>query len=422
MVNNEKAVLVSLSLAYDSQQKVESSLAELNELAATANAEVQAIFTQNRKQIDSAWYIGKGKVEELANLVDELQTDLVIFNSELSPSQVRNIEEMVNCKVIDRTQLILDIFAQRARSKEGKIQVELAQLNYLLPRLSGKGLSLSRLGGGIGTRGPGETKLETDRRHIRKRISEINHSLKEIERHRELYRQRRKKNNVLQVALVGYTNAGKSTILNKLSNSDCLAEDKLFATLDPTSRKVKLPHGNEIIMTDTVGFIQDLPHDLVAAFKSTLEEIIEADLIIHVVDASHPNRFEQIEVVEQILSEMKANNIPRLTAYNKKDKLIDNLSYLENELFISAFNDQDLLRLLNKVEEKLSIHRNGMSFKIPPTRGDLVAYLQRNGKIIQDIGWNEGEEVFEGVVELSPIYLNSDLKRYLATNNNSQGI
>lgn len=418
MIKIEKAVLVSVSLPNDSLQKNEFSLAELKELAATANANVQMIFTQNRKQIDSAWYIGKGKIEELANVVDELQTDLVIFNSELSPSQVRNIETMVNCKVIDRTQLILDIFAQRARSKEGKIQVELAQLSYLLPRLSGKGLSLSRLGGGIGTRGPGETKLETDRRHIRKRISEINNSLKELQRHRELYRKRRKKNNILQVALLGYTNAGKSTLLNKLSNSNCLAEDKLFATLDPTSRKVKLPNGNEIIMTDTVGFIQDLPHDLVAAFKSTLEEIKEANLIIHVVDASHPNRFEQIEVVEEILFEMKANNIPRLTVYNKKDKLEDDATFLKNELFISTFNNEDLIRLISRIEAILSSHWNGMSFKIPPTRGDLVAYLQRNGKIKDDIGWNEQEQVFEGVVELDPIYLNSDLKRYLTTNNN----
>lgn len=418
MINNEKAVLVGLRLPNDTQQKVESSLLELKELAATANADVQTIFTQNRKQIDSAWYIGKGKIEELANLVEELQTDLVIFNSELSPSQVRNIEGMIKCKVIDRTQLILDIFAQRARSKEGKIQVELAQLNYLLPRLSGKGLSLSRLGGGIGTRGPGETKLETDRRHIRKRIGEINNSLKELQRHRELYRKRRKKNNVLQVALVGYTNAGKSTLLNKLSNSDCLAEDKLFATLDPTSRKVKLPNGNEIIMTDTVGFIQDLPHDLVAAFKSTLEEIKEADLIIHVVDASHQNRFEQIEVVENILLEMKANNIPRITVYNKKDRLLDNNTFLENKLLISAFNDADLLRLLRNIEAMLSGHWHGMCFKIPSSRGDLVAYLQKNGKIKDDISWNEQEEVFEGIVALDPIYLNNDLKRYLIANNN----
>jgi len=415
MINYEKAVLVDICLPNDSLQKIESSLAELKELAATANASVQMTFTQNRKKIDSAWFIGKGKIEELANLVDELQTDLVIFNSELSPSQIRNIEAMLNCKVIDRTQLILDIFAQRARSKEGKIQVELAQLNYLLPRLSGKGLSLSRLGGGIGTRGPGETKLETDRRHIRKRISDINDSLKELQRHRDLYRQRRKKNNVLQIALVGYTNAGKSTLLNKLSNSDCLAEDKLFATLDPTSRKVKLLNGKEVIMTDTVGFIQDLPHDLVAAFKSTLEEIKEADLIIHVVDASHANRFEQIEVVEKILLDMKANNIPRITVYNKKDKLLDNNDYLENELLISAFNNEDLLRLLNIIEMMLSSRWNGMSFKIPSNRGDLVAYLQKNGNIIADINWNELEEVFEGVVELDPIYLNNDLKRYLTT-------
>lgn len=413
MNEREKAVLVGVYLPNVRQEKVDSSLEELKRLADTANAEVQLVFTQQRPKIDSSWFLGKGKVQELANLVDELETDLVIFNTELSPSQIRNIENIVNCKVIDRTQLILDIFAQRANTRDGKLQVELAQLNYLLPRLSGRGRNLSRLGGGIGTRGPGESKLESDRRHIRKRISDLSNNLKELERHRELYRQRRKKNNILQVALVGYTNAGKSTLLNKISNSDILAEDKLFATLDPTSRKVKLLNGKEIILTDTVGFIQDLPHDLIAAFRSTLEEAKEADLLIHVVDASHSYRDKQIEVVEQLLDEIGATAIPRITVYNKAD-LLDNSEFTyENDLFISAYNENDLESLLKLIEDNLSAHWSKLHFKFPPDRGDLISYIKRNGKLEKEVEWNEEENVWELDAELDDSYLNYELKKYL---------
>ncbi len=416
----EKAILVGVYLPFKSEAKTDYSLEELRRLAETAHAEVQLVFTQKRESIHSAWYIGKGKIEELLRLVDELKTDLVIFNAELSPSQIRNIEKVLSCKVIDRTQLILDIFAGRAKSKDGKNQVELAQLNYLLPRLSGKGLSLSRLGGGIGTRGPGETKLETDRRHIRHRIHEIKKNLEGMERHRELYRNRRKKNDTFQVAIVGYTNAGKSTLLNQLSGSEILAEDRLFATLDPTSRKVMLPTGKEIILTDTVGFIQDLPHDLVAAFRSTLEESRESNLILHVVDASHPYYFEQMKVVEKLLKEINAHTIPSITVYNKADLLHTTSDMKRQEfandkdqIYLSAFKEDDLGRLLSLIEEKLSENWMSYTFIIPAERADLLSYLHNHGKLLDKAKWDEEEESWEVSVELNKVYLNNELKEFL---------
>lgn len=415
MDEREKVILVGVYLPTIPKPNTDYSLQELERLADTANADVQMIITQQRTRIDSSWYVGKGKIDEIARVVDEMDTDIVIFNTELSSSQVRNIESRVSCKVVDRTQLILDIFASRARSKEGKIQVELAQLNYLLPRLQGKGLSLSRLGGGIGTRGPGETKLETDRRHIRKKISDLRHHLKEIVRHRELYRKRRKKNDLLQVALVGYTNAGKSTLLNQLTNADVLAEDKLFATLDPTSRRLNLPNSREIVFTDTVGFIKDLPHDLVAAFRSTFEEVKEADLILHVIDASHPYREEQMEVVFQLLKEIDAHSIPTLTVFNKSDLLDQNLNQQvqdTDKIFISAFNEQDSQHLLEVIEKRLSSRWQQYYFKIPADRGDLISYIHRNGKLTQETKWNEIEQLWEVNAELDQIYMNKEISSY----------
>lgn len=413
MIERERAILVGIYLSYISPLKTEYSLQELERLADTAQADVQLIFTQQRTHIDSAWYIGKGKVEELKNLVEELEIELVIFNGELSSSQIRNIEHVVQCKVIDRTQLILDIFAMRAKSREGKIQVELAQLQYLLPRLTGRGLSLSRLGGGIGTRGPGETKLETDRRHIHKRINDLKQSLKEIERHRELYRQRRRKNELIQIVLVGYTNAGKSTLLNQLTQSNVLAEDRLFATLDPTSRKVRLPDGKEVIFTDTVGFIQDLPHELVAAFKSTLEEAKEASLILHVIDSSQSFREEQIEVVEELLKEINAHEINRINVYNKADLLKDHFPNLSNEdILISAHTQDDLKRLLTLIEKKLFGIRKKIIFKIPADRGDLLSYIYKYGVIDKKANWLENEEVWEVVADLDDQHFKQELKQY----------
>lgn len=302
----DKAVLVSLITDEVKRSGIntEYSLDELVKLAETAGVEVLSVLTQNKEAKDSKWFIGKGKVEELRAVAEELGANTAIFDQELSGAQVRNLEESLDLKIIDRTQLILDIFAQRAKTREGIIQVELAQLSYLLPRLSGHGKNLSRLGGGIGTRGPGESKLETDRRHIRDRISDLKRQLEEVTRHRYLHRERRQKSGIVQVALVGYTNAGKSTLLKQLTAADVYIENQLFATLDPTSRTMELPSGKEIILTDTVGFIQNLPHDLVASFRATLEEANEAHLILHVVDASSDMRDEQMKVVETILQQL----------------------------------------------------------------------------------------------------------------------
>lgn len=357
------------------------SMEELHELARTAGVDVLDVVTQNRERIDPAWYLGSGKIQEIAHRAQELDVDLVIFNDELSPSQTRNLDTVFDCKVIDRTQLILDIFAGRAQSREGKIQVELAQYNYLLPRLAGQGKQLSRLGGGIGTRGPGETKLESDRRHIRRRISELKQQLADIVRTRQLHRERRKKNSVYQIALVGYTNAGKSTLLNRLTSANTLQEDKLFATLDPTTRQLSLPSGMEVLLTDTVGFIQDLPTTLVAAFRSTLEGVQEADLILHVVDSHHPDLEIHMEVVERILRELGANEIPQLVVFNKAD-LIREGTYLppvDDSILISALRDEDLQRLLKRIETYVYASFDRIKLKVPVERGDIVSLLHCEG-------------------------------------------
>lgn len=302
-----RAVLVSLVTQNDKRAGVnaDGSMQELVSLAKTAGVEVLEQVIQNKEKPDFRWFIGKGKVEEIRILMDSLGGNSVIFDQELSGAQVRNLEAALDAKIIDRTQLILDIFAQRAKTREGIIQVELAQHSYLLPRLSGQGSNLSRLGGGIGARGPGETKLETDRRHIRTRITDLKHQLEEVTRHRTLYRERRKKAGAVQVALVGYTNTGKSTLLKQLTGADIYVQDQLFATLDPTSRNLDLPGGKTVVLTDTVGFIQNLPHNLIAAFRATLEEVNEADLILHVVDASSDMRDEQMKVVDDLLQELE---------------------------------------------------------------------------------------------------------------------
>ncbi|MDY0396442.1 GTPase HflX [Virgibacillus halophilus] len=291
---------------------------ELKSLVQTAGGDVKTVVTQNRQHIHPALYFGEGKAREIKRMVEELEIDVVISNDELSAGQSRNLSNLLGTRLIDRSQLILDIFAKRARTKEGKLQVELAQLAYLLPRLHGQGSQLSRLGAGIGTRGPGETKLETDQRHIRKRITDIKHRLKSAVKQREQYRTRRKNSDIFQVAIVGYTNAGKSTLFNRMSKSLSLEENKLFATLDPMTRKVVLPSGFTTLATDTVGFIQDLPTSLIAAFRSTLEEVNEADLILHVVDGSHPDQLHHQQVVNDLLRQLGAETIPTLTVYNKK--------------------------------------------------------------------------------------------------------
>jgi GTPase len=380
----EKAILVGCGTKKQ-EWSLRSTLEELKSLAETAQAVPVSQVLQFRDRIDPAWYIGRGKAEEIARIVEENEADLVIFDQELSPAQLRNLEGLMPCKVIDRTQLILDIFAQRARTKEGKIQVELAQLKYLLPRLAGKGKEMSRLGGGIGTRGPGEKKLETDRRHIRRQISVLTKQLEEIKKHRRLHQERRKKNGIPQVALVGYTNAGKSTLLNQLTGAGVLSENRLFATLDPTSRQLVLPSGKEVILTDTVGFIRQLPHHLIAAFRSTLEQVKEADLLLHVVDASHPEAEEQVEAVEQVLADLNAADIPVLMVWNKADRLERELpeGWDPEHLMISAFNEQDLDRLKARVEQALQQEMIIGQVEIPVMRGDWISLLHHKAEMIE---------------------------------------
>jgi GTP-binding protein HflX len=317
----ERAYLVAVEPKGGHGWSTQSSLDELAQLADTAGARVVGRTLQRLDRPNSATYIGKGKVEEIVALRQELPYDVVVFDDELSPSQQRNLEDALKVKVIDRTALILDIFAGRARTREGRLQVELAQHEYLLPRLAGQWSHLERLGGGIGTRGPGESQLETDRRLIRNRIARLRDQIEEVRRHRQLYRRRRAKQGVDVVALVGYTNAGKSTLMNTLSGARVLAEDRLFATLDPVTRRVELPAGSHFLLTDTVGFIQKLPTQLVAAFRATLEELTDADLLLHLVDITHPNAADQAQTVEETLAELAVAEKPRLTALNKVDLL-----------------------------------------------------------------------------------------------------
>lgn len=390
----ERVVLVGCQTS-DDEQGFQYSMDELSSLTKTAHGEVLAFLTQKRERPDHSTYIGKGKVQELKALVEEVEANVVIFNDELSPSQVRNLASEIEARIIDRTQLILDIFAQRARSKEGKLQVELAQLQYLLPRLSGQGTQLSRLGAGIGTRGPGETKLEADRRHIRSRIHDIKTQLGGIVEHRKRYRERRKKNRVFQIALVGYTNAGKSTLFNRLTEAESFEENLLFATLDPMTRKSILPRGYTVLMTDTVGFIQDLPTSLIAAFRSTLEEVREADLLLQVVDSSNPDYFQHEQTVNQLLDELETSSIPQITVYNKKD--VQHPEFMpssKNEsIQISALSDSDLQQLKQRIEGKVMDMMNDYHVEVPATEGKLLAQL-KNETILNELKFDEEKQIY----------------------------
>lgn len=376
----EKAVLIC---ADTGEYDAESSLVELSELAKTAGAEVVCEIVQKREAPDGATYIGSGKLKELCDFCRSNEVDVIIADGELSPSQQRNIENETDVRVIDRTTLILDIFAMRALSGEGKLQVELAQLKYLLPRLGGKGVSMSRLGGGIGTRGPGETKLETDRRHIRRRISSLEAELKELEARRARYRERRKKDGAVTVALVGYTNAGKSTLMNALTNAGVLAENKLFATLDPTARALTLPDGRTVILIDTVGFIRRLPHKLVEAFKSTLDEAVDADVIIDVCDASSLECSEHFKVTEALLEELGCTGKPIITALNKCDVSGDDatIPLLGNTVRISAKNGDGLSELLLMTQKLLPPTRKRIKLLLPFNKGALASQLRKDGVI-----------------------------------------
>ncbi|KUP06814.1 GTPase [Bacillus coahuilensis p1.1.43] len=376
-VLNEKVIIVGVNIGLD-EERFLYSLSELSSLTNTANGTVVATVTQNRHRVDTATYIGKGKVEELVILEEELEPDLIIFNDELTPSQVRNISTFVKAKVIDRTQLILDIFAQRARSKEGKLQVELAQLQYLLPRLGGQGLVLSRLGGGIGTRGPGETKLESDRRHIRRRIDDIKAQLSSVVKHRERYRARRKKIMSFRSPIVGYTNAGKSTWFNILSSAESFEENLLFATLDPMSRNMSLPLGYQCILTDTVGFIQDLPTTLIASFRSTLEEVKGADLLVHIVDSSNTEFAHLERTVLDLLEELEMNTIPLLTVYNKSDQTAEGFIPIasNDHIHVSAKSDQDPIIFKEAIQTQVLKQMDRYTALIPSKDGDILAYLK----------------------------------------------
>lgn len=374
----ERALLVGLDR--HSGWPIADSLQELSQLAETAGAVVVGRLWQKKEQPDAALFIGRGKVQEINLSRQEQNVNLIIFDDELSPAQLRNLEQALGVKVIDRTALILDIFAQRARSHEGKMQVELAQLRYNLPRLGGQGLVLSRLGGGIGTRGPGETKLEVDRRRIRSRISDIEREIESVKKQRNLHRERRQASRIPTVALVGYTNAGKSTLLNTLTDAGVLAEDKLFATLDPTTRRITLESGQEFLLTDTVGFIQKIPHNLIAAFRATLEEVVHADLLLHVVDASHSKWQEQSEAVFKVLHELKAGEKPTLTAFNKIDKIessqvLEGMLREKNSIGISAQNKMGLDKLLAAIERELKERTIDIHLLVPYNDNGMIAQI-----------------------------------------------
>lgn len=393
-IEREKVILVGCQLTDDTEQFL-YSMQELKSLTETAQGETLITVTQKRERVHPGTYIGKGKVEELQRLEEEMEPDIIIFNDELSPSQIRNLSAGLTARVIDRTQLILDIFARRARSREGQLQVELAQLQYLLPRLAGQGTALSRLGGGIGTRGPGETKLESDRRHIRRRIDEIKRQLQTIVHHRERYRSRRKKNKAFQIALVGYTNAGKSTLFNRLTAADSLEENQLFATLDPLTRKLVLPSGYQAILTDTVGFIQDLPTTLVAAFRSTLEEVSEADLLLHVVDCSNPDFVQHQQTVRNLLQQLEMDHLPELTVYNKRDVQHEEFvpsSDAEN-ILISAINEDDRLKLKELIERVMKEQMSPYNGRIPSSAGKLLAQLKTE-TIVDSILFDEEDQFY----------------------------
>lgn len=378
-IEQERAVLISVDTG---EFDVDSSLAELTELAKTAGAEVICEMTQKREAPDAGTYIGRGKLEELSDFCEAEKPDLVIVDGELSPSQQRNIETVTDTRVIDRTTLILDIFAQRALSGEGKLQVELAQLKYSLPRLGGKGASMSRLGGGIGTRGPGETKLETDRRHIRRRISALSDDLKALEERRNRHRERRKKDGVITVALVGYTNAGKSTLMNSLTNAGVLAENKLFATLDPTARALTLPDGSSVLLIDTVGFIRRLPHKLVEAFKSTLDEAVNANVILNVCDASSPECAEHFNVTNELLDELGCGDKPIITVLNKSDLVEENaLPLVGKTVRVSAKTGEGLQELLEAVAAALPPTRKRVKILLPFSLGAAGAELRKTGVV-----------------------------------------
>lgn len=394
----QRALLVGIDTGeYDS----EASMAELYELVESAGAEPVASMTQKREKPDGATAIGSGRLDEIMIFCSENDIDFIVFDMELTPTQIRNIEAATDTRTIDRTMLILDIFAIRAKTNEGKLQVELAQLKYLLPRLSGKGKEMSRLGGGVGTRGPGETKLETDKRHIRRRIEALKEALSDMKDRRDRLRSRRKKDGIITVAIVGYTNAGKSTLMNTLTQAGVLSENKLFATLDPTSRALKLPDGISVMMIDTVGLVRRLPHHLVEAFKSTLEEAAVADIILNVCDASSEEYKLHLEVTNSLLNELGCEGKPIITVFNKCDLVPDpyELPVSRDSVRICAKEGFGIDELLRRIEENLPVKLRRFELMIPFDKASVIAVLRNAGALQSEEYTAEGIKVIAVVEE-----------------------
>lgn len=391
----ERVILVGVSTG--DHDDTEQSLDELGDLVKTAGAVPVGKVIQNREAMHPGTYVGKGKIEEIKELLWELDATGIVCDDELSPAQMNNLTELLETKVMDRTLVILDIFAGRASTSEGKIQVELAQMRYRQSQLTGAGKALSRLGGGIGTRGPGEKKLEIDRRLIKDRIAQLNRELKDVKRHRELTREQRKRNHVPVVAIVGYTNAGKSTLLNTLTDAGILEEDQLFATLDPTTRNLKLPSGQEILLTDTVGFIRKLPHHLIEAFRSTLEEAKYADIILHVVDASNPQMDEQMFVVYETLQRLEVMNKPVITAFNKMDRVGEAITVRDFQadkiVQISAKSGENLEQLFTAVEEILREEKIHIERVFPYSESAKVQLIRKYGELLKEEFEEDGVHV-----------------------------
>jgi GTP-binding protein HflX len=385
----ERALLITIDFGKKSEWTAEERSAELGELALSAGATVARKEIIHRQEPNPAFFLGSGKAEELAAICADERINIVIFNNDLSGTQQKNLEGVIRVKTIDRTQLILDIFARRARTNEGKIQVELAQLLYLLPRLTGKGIQLSRLGGGIGTRGPGEQKLEVDRRRIRSRITHLQRALEDLSQRRGMMRKKREKFAISTIAIIGYTNVGKSTLLNALTDSDVIVADKLFATLDPTVRRFIMPNRQKVLFIDTVGFLDHLPHHLIEAFKATLEEVVEADILLHLVDASHPKAIQQANAVYRVLEEIGARDKVIITALNKIDKIKDKIviermrGHFDNALAISALTKEGFEGLIATISSHISSLITTIRLDIPQADTKTLNLIYENGLVLK---------------------------------------
>ena len=396
-VVHQRALLVGTGFGARSLEAAEMSLVELGLLTDTAGATPVESILQRRDRPDPATYVGRGKADELHEVAEALDVDVVVFDDELSPAQQRNLEALLERDVVDRVALILDIFAQHATSQEGMVQVELAQLRYRLPRLRGRGVELSQQAGGIGTRGPGETQLEVDRRRLQRRITKLEHDLEQLAKTRATQRKARRRRDLQRVAVVGYTNAGKSTLLNRIARADVLVEDRLFSTLDPTTRRLHLPGGETILCSDTVGFVRRLPHQLVEAFRSTLEEVAEADVLVHLVDATAPDAETQIDAVHEVLCDIGAGDVPELLVVNKTDASnpdrVHELTEPPEALAISARTGEGIDKLLAAISDRLRALSEVTELEVPYDRGDVLAALHREAEVLVEVHGDESTRV-----------------------------